>query len=133
MTLERERWARDPELTRALEQGYAEKGFSGAEKSLADALAARYGRPGSVTAYTLANYYARAGDKERVIEWLEKAYLEHNNNLPYMRTPVFDLVRSDPRFQDAGAPDRPAPGLVREPARRARAALGSRPGSLRCP
>ena len=99
MTLERERWARDPELTRALEQGYAEKGFSGAEKSLADALAARYGRPGSVTAYTLANYYARAGDKERVIEWLEKAYLEHNNNLPYMRTPVFDLVRSDPRFQ----------------------------------
>jgi tetratricopeptide (TPR) repeat protein len=99
MTLERERWARDPELTRALEQGYAEKGYSGAEKSLANALAARYGRPGSVTAYTLANYYARAGDKERVIEWLEKAYLEHNNNLPYMRTPVFDLVRSDPRFQ----------------------------------
>jgi len=98
-TLERERWAKDPELTEALEQGYAANGFSGAERGLADALAARYGRPGSVTAYTLANYYARAGDKDRVIGWLDKAYLEHNNNLPYMRTPVFDLVRSDPRFQ----------------------------------
>ena len=100
MTLQRERWATDPELIEALEQGYAEKGASGAEGSLADALAARYGRPGSVSAYTLAIYYARAGDKERVIEWLEKAYLEHNNNLPYLRTPVFDLVRSDPHFED---------------------------------
>ena len=99
MTLERERWAGDPGLTRALERGYAEKGFSGAERSLADALAARYGTPGSVTAYTLANYYARAGDETRVIEWLERAYLEHNNNLPYMRTPVFDLARSAPRFR----------------------------------
>jgi serine/threonine protein kinase/tetratricopeptide (TPR) repeat protein len=110
MTLERETWAKDPELTNALEQGYAANGFSGAERSLADALAARYGRPGSRTAYTMANYYARAGDKDCVIEWLEKAYLEHNNNLPYMRTPVFDLVRSDPRFQDlvrrVGLPER---------------------------
>ena len=53
-----------------------------------------------MTGYVLANYYARAGDKERVIEWLGKAYEEHNNNLPYMRTPAFDLVRDDPRFQD---------------------------------
>ncbi len=100
MALERERWARDPELANALEQGYAAQGVSGAELSLADALAERYGGPGSVSAYTLANYYARAGDKEGVIEWLEKAYLEHNNNLPYLRTPVFDLARSDPRFED---------------------------------
>ncbi|HSL85172.1 MAG TPA: hypothetical protein VLF66_20555, partial [Thermoanaerobaculia bacterium] len=100
MALERARWASDPELAEVLEQGYAAKGVLGAEMSLAEALAARYGRPGSVSAYTLANYYARAGDKEGVIEWLEKAYLEHNNNLPYLRTPVFDLARSDPRFED---------------------------------
>jgi TolB-like protein len=100
LTMEREKWAEDPELSQALEQGYAEAGFSGAERGLADVLAARYGRPGSVTGYTLANYYARAGDKDRVIEWFEKAYDEHNNNLPYMRTPVFDLARDDPRFKD---------------------------------
>ena len=100
LTMERERWGKDPDLANALEHGFAEAGFTEAEKRLADVLAARYGRPGSVTGYTLANYYARAGEKGRVIEWLEKAYLEHNNNLPYMRTPVFDLVRDDPRFQD---------------------------------
>jgi serine/threonine protein kinase/tetratricopeptide (TPR) repeat protein len=99
MTMEKERWANDPELTKVMEQGYDENGVRGAEKNLADALAARYGRPGGVTAYTLANHYARAGDGERVIEWLEKAYLEHNNNLPYLGTPVFDLVRADPRLQ----------------------------------
>ena len=96
----REEWAKDPEVAHAVEQGYAEGGFAGANKRFADALAARYGKPGGVTAYPLANYYARAGDKERTIEWLEKAYEEHNNNLPYMRTPVFDAVRDDPRFQD---------------------------------
>ncbi len=100
LTMERERWGKDPDLANALEHGFTEAGFTEAEKRLADVLAARYGRPGSVTGYTLANYYARAGEKGRVIEWLEKAYLEHNNNLPYMRTPVFDLVRDDPRFQD---------------------------------
>jgi tetratricopeptide (TPR) repeat protein len=100
MAWERERWAGDPELTEALEQGRAEGGVAGAEKRAADILAARYGKSGGVTAYTLANYYARAGDAERVIEWLEKAYEEHNNNLPYMRTPVFDAARDDPRFQD---------------------------------
>jgi len=100
LAMERERWGKDPELAKALDQGYAEAGFREAEKRLTDILAARYGRPGSVTGYTLANYYARAGEKDRVIEWLEKAYEEHNNNLPYMRTPVFDLVRDDPRFQD---------------------------------
>jgi TolB-like protein/tRNA A-37 threonylcarbamoyl transferase component Bud32 len=100
LAVEREKWAKDHELSQALEQGYGEAGFSGAEGRLADALAARYGRPGSVSGYTLANCYARAGDKDRVIEWLGKAYEEHNNNLPYMRTPVFDLVRDDPRVQD---------------------------------
>jgi hypothetical protein len=96
----REGWSQDPELSEALEQGYAEGGFAGANKRFADALAARYGKPGGLMAYPLANYYARAGDAERIIEWLEKAYEEHNNNLPYMRTPVFDAVRDDPRFQD---------------------------------
>jgi len=96
----REEWGKDPEVAHAVEQGYAEGGFAGANKRFADALAARYGKPGGLTAYPLANYYARAGDKERTIEWLEKAYEEHNNNLPYMRTPVFDAVRDDPRFQD---------------------------------
>jgi TolB-like protein/Tfp pilus assembly protein PilF/predicted Ser/Thr protein kinase len=100
MPLERERWAKDPELMEALEKGYAQGGYPGAKKRHADVLAARYGKPGGVTAYTLANFYAHAGDKDRVIEWLERAYEARDGNVPYIGLPVFDLVRSDPRFQD---------------------------------
>jgi TolB-like protein/Tfp pilus assembly protein PilF/predicted Ser/Thr protein kinase len=100
MALEKERWAKDPELIEALEKGYAEAGYAGAKKRHADVLAARYGKPGGVRAYDLAHFYAHAGDKEGVIEWLEKAYEEHDRNMPYIGSPVFDLVRSDPRFQD---------------------------------
>jgi tetratricopeptide (TPR) repeat protein len=101
LALERDRWAKDPELIEALEKGRMEAGFPGAVKRFADILASRYGKPGGPRAYILANSYARAGDIDRVIEWLEKAYEEHDNNMPYIgKNPLFDLVRSDPRFQD---------------------------------
>ena len=96
----RERWGQDPELSEALEQGYAERGFAGASKRLADAQAVRYGRPGAMASYALAHLYAHAREKDRVIEWLEKAYEAHDNNLPYLRAFDLDLVRDDPRFQD---------------------------------
>lgn len=62
---------------------------------------ARYGKQDGPRACILANFYARAGDKDRVIEWLEKAYEEHENNMPCIGTnPLLDLLRSDPRFQN---------------------------------
>ncbi len=99
MAIERSRWAKDGNLLEALEQGYGEGGYPISQKRLADALAARYGKPGGVTAYTLANFYARAGQRDRVIEWLERAFDAGDGNMPYLGLPVFDLVRSDPRFQ----------------------------------
>jgi tetratricopeptide (TPR) repeat protein len=100
MVIERERWAKDPELIEALEKGYAEGGYRAAKRRHADVLAGRFGKPGGTNAYTLAIYYAHAGDRDRVIEWLEKAYEERDSNMPYIGGPVFDFVRSDPRFQD---------------------------------
>jgi TolB-like protein/Tfp pilus assembly protein PilF len=99
MAIERSRWAKDRNLLEALEQGYAEGGYPNSQKRLADALAVRYGTPGGVTAYSLANMYAFAGQGDRVIEWLERAYDTGDGNMPYIGHPVFDLVRSDPRFQ----------------------------------
>jgi serine/threonine protein kinase/Tfp pilus assembly protein PilF len=99
LALEKERCAGDAELLEALERGYAEWGYRGAWKRLADAHAARFGKPGGIQTYHLANLYLHAGDKERAFEWLEKAYVEHNRNMPYI-TLHFDSLRSDPRFQD---------------------------------
>jgi TolB-like protein len=100
MGLERERWARDREVLEALDRGFTEAGFAGARRRQCEVLAARFEKPGGVTAYTLAVFYAQAGDKERVIEWLEKAYEARDGNVPYIGMPFFDLVRSDRRFQD---------------------------------
>jgi tetratricopeptide (TPR) repeat protein len=99
--LDKQRWAEDSEVTQALETGYGETGYPGAMKKLADVLAARYGKPRGPRGIILALYYARAGDKERVIEWLNKAYEEHDNNMAYIGSdPIFDVARDDPRFQD---------------------------------
>jgi len=100
MAIERERWAGDRDVLAALERGYTEAGLAGARSRQCEILAARYGKPGGVTAYELAILYVQAGEKDRVIEWLDKAYEEHNRNMPYIGSPVFNLLRSEPRFQD---------------------------------
>ncbi len=45
--------------------------------------------------------YPRARGRERVLEWLEKAYEARDPNVVYMGViPLFDSVRDDPRLQD---------------------------------
>jgi adenylate cyclase len=54
-----------------------------------------------VSPITLAGLYARLGDNEQAIAWLEKAYQEHDSGLVYLKMdPRYDPLRSDPRFQD---------------------------------
>jgi hypothetical protein len=43
---------------------------------------------------------AGLGQKEQALEWLEKAYDERSNLLVYLNfDPIFDGLRSDPRYQ----------------------------------
>ena len=50
--------------------------------------------------YEIARLYARLGKKEEALKWLEKAYEEHSSGMVFMKSePVFDILRSDPRFQ----------------------------------
>jgi hypothetical protein len=43
----------------------------------------------------------RVGDKECAFEWLEKGFEEHDDLMINLKVePVFDGLRSDPRFQD---------------------------------
>ena len=83
-----------------MEQGYAEGGYASAQKRLADVKAARCGKQGGTNAWYIANAYLYAGDRDHALEWLKKAYEERNGNIPYIGSPVFDSLRSEPRFQD---------------------------------
>ena len=124
---QRERIARDPGRVAAFEEGLAEGGYDGAQRAIADLLAARYedsaGVPqhGAIRVYlakAIALRYLDAGDYDRAIDWLERAYEDRDPNLPYITMPIWDPLRSDPRFQDllrrmslpttASSPDQPS-------------------------
>jgi tetratricopeptide (TPR) repeat protein len=45
--------------------------------------------------------YSGTGQKERMIELLQKAYSEHSNAVVQIKVdPMYDPIRSDPRFED---------------------------------
>jgi TolB-like protein/Tfp pilus assembly protein PilF len=56
----------------------------------------RYTSPGD-----FAVVYAALGEREQAFLWLEKAFDERDSWMPYLKVePLFDPLRSDPRFQD---------------------------------
>jgi serine/threonine protein kinase/Tfp pilus assembly protein PilF len=59
-------------------------------------------RPGRYVApHDLAWGYAALGDKDRAMQWLEKAYAERSSALVYLKIePLFDPLRGDKRFAD---------------------------------
>jgi TolB-like protein len=109
LAMQRQRIAKDRGRVAVLEQGLAEGGYEGAQRRLADLLAARYEEAGGVPnagasrvflPCAIALRYIDARDYGRAIDWLEKAYDARDPNLPYsLADPVNDPLRSDPRFQ----------------------------------
>jgi TolB-like protein/Tfp pilus assembly protein PilF len=106
---QRERIARDPQRVAAFEQGLAKGGYEGAQRAIADLLAARYAKaegvpdPGVRRIYMpvdIALRYLDAGDNVAALDWLERAFEVRDPNLPYLGSPLYDPLRPDPRFQD---------------------------------
>ena len=97
--MQRNRWKNNSEYLKVLEEGYAETGFQGGCKKLADfrvdKLKTTYSSP-----YAIAIQYSMAGDTSNAIFWLEKAYEEHNPGMPYLLSPIFDKLKDDVRFQE---------------------------------
>jgi tetratricopeptide (TPR) repeat protein len=90
----------DREAEEALARGFAEDGYRGALRRVAETLVAR-SRTTYVTSWQIGTLYTRAGQKDEALEWLEKAYEAHDQNMPYIAVdPIFDILRDDPRFQD---------------------------------
>jgi len=48
----------------------------------------------------VAIVYLMAGNNEKALEWLEKAYEIRTQSLPYLKMPAFDPIRDEPRFQE---------------------------------
>ena len=99
MGMWRASYAGDPEALAALEQGYETGGYAAALRGVADLFLTRvdtmYVRP-----WQVATLLLRGGMAEESLPYLEQAFAEHDNNMPYISIdPIFDPVRQDPRFR----------------------------------
>ena len=89
---------RDPEiegeLGHALRSGRPARRGSGHARGLGPSLATRY-----VSPYSVALVHAGLGDRDQALAWLDKAYAERSDYMPYLRLePMLDGLRSDHRF-----------------------------------
>ncbi len=87
------------EVAVALQKGYAESGYAGALRKAAEVELEKYENEGGV-AFDAGSNYAMAGDKERAVDWLEKAFEDRDPAMTYIGcAPIFDPLRAEPRFQ----------------------------------
>ena len=89
----------DPERVAAFERGLKEGGYEGAQRAIADVLAARYEKSQYFDGPGVALRYLDASDTDHAIRWLQKAYDDHDPMLAYLGLPPWDRLRDDPRYQ----------------------------------
>lgn len=80
-------------------QDFNESGYADALNKAAEAIK-KSGDSSYVNPSILANLYLLAGNVEPTLEYLEKAYEIRETNLPYLRLPMFDIIRDEPRFRE---------------------------------
>jgi len=91
-------YSSDPKAIEVLEKGYSEGDYSRALQNLAEMLVER-SKTTFVTPWWIGTLYARAGITEDALDYLEKAYLAHDPNMPSINIdPIFDYLREEPRF-----------------------------------
>ncbi len=89
----------DREVAGALESGWPQGGYRGAMKSAGDLLVARYERT-YYPAVRVARVLAHAGENDRALEFLEKAYERQETPLYHIGVGWdWDALRADPRFR----------------------------------
>lgn len=89
----------DQKAAAALSAGYHQAGYKEGMKRAADVLALR-AQQSHVPCIRIARLYAHAGDKNRTLQWLERA--DEAREAPLVHLGVawdWDFLRSDPRFQ----------------------------------
>lgn len=94
----------EAEQAAILERAYEASGFEAAVSALAqrklEALKKKSDAGGYVPAVHFVTAYMRIGDKVQAFAWLEKAVEERNRfALEFKLSPIFDRLRTDPRFE----------------------------------
>jgi TolB-like protein len=84
----------------ALVNGYEEGGYQLALQRVAeikiDNLEIKHS-----PSWQIATLYTRAGKSKEALQWLEKAYQDHDANLPSISAdPIFDYLRNEPEFKN---------------------------------
>ena len=84
----------------ALKQAYLSSGWKGYwRKRLQFGL--ERGKHSFVSPSGIAYYYAQLKDTSHALDWLERAYREHDHDLVYLKVDhVWDSLRTQPRFQE---------------------------------
>ena len=91
---------RENELAlKSLEVGFEEGGYHLAMQRTAEMMISQRGSI-YFPSWQIFTLYCRAEMKVEALEWLEKAFEEHDSNMPYISIdPLFDFLRDDPGFQ----------------------------------
>ncbi len=89
-----------PVMSGGLGYSYAVSGRRAEAQKLLDELK-QLSKQHYVWPYDIATIYAGLGENEQAFKWFEKAYEERSGWVIYLKVePMFDSLRSDPRFQD---------------------------------
>jgi tetratricopeptide (TPR) repeat protein len=90
----------NPQSIAGLGRAYAELGSQAEAQKILNELLARSKRD-YFPAWAIATVYIGLGDKDRALQWLGKAVEERGEYVVWLKTdPLYDPLRSDPRFQD---------------------------------
>jgi hypothetical protein len=93
------RFGADAECLHRLEGGYRRGGPNAALVAIGDCTAAIAAK-GDMNAIEPATWYAAAGRRELAFEWLGRSFARREPHLLFtVVNPLFDPVRSDPRFE----------------------------------
>ena len=85
----------DREIEEALERGYEAEGYRGAMRVVADLLAGR-SKQRHVPPIDIMQYYIRAGDLEKALDWAEQAFEQRDLNVPVFGVlPLVDVLRGE--------------------------------------
>jgi len=77
---------------------YAKLGYTGTLNLEGDTLLAQ-SKTKFIVPIDIAYLYLFAGNKERVLDCLEQSYELHDNNIPIITRPTYDILHNEPRFQ----------------------------------